>query len=54
MACPQYAFHVIKKYKVGNRAASTHYDFVCLHPSHEICGKTPGSLDHKTMQQKNR
>jgi len=46
MASPQYAFHVIKKYKVGNRAACSRCDLLCLHVSHEICGKTPCSLNH--------
>lgn len=44
MASPQCAFHVIKKYKVGNTAACSHCDLLCLHVSHEMCGKTPGTL----------
>jgi hypothetical protein len=43
MASPQYAFHVIKKYKVGSRAACTHCDLLHWLISHEICGETPGS-----------
>jgi hypothetical protein len=46
MASTQYAFHVIKKYKVGYWASSTHCYLLCLHVRHEICGKTLGSSNH--------